>query len=574
MSAELGWVDLFDKCDHKIQNRKRDTRRKNNDDPKPMIVEHFAYTRMMLLPFHLFLLLSSFTIATANNGEEAISPTCSNDENDESTCIEPKPSSLRVPDSCGVVLAPVSENDWRVYSLMDRKRGSPIVPYGDVVLQLADMEIEEISSLVGRTWNGQETGGQYEGYDRVDSLVPGIAMMARNNKTPNLLPFVARVDEAGLTRQKSPGAGSITHYHNYTLFYTKDIEAGEELIMPNRIRVDTSRSEAPAEDEKKPSLFDLIQTGYCLDNIRPKKSRVKDAGRGAFATRDFEKGAIIAPVPLLPIPRTTLEFEAADGSPTYQLLLNYCFGTKDSATVFYPFGPWINLINHYPKTNVKLQWRNQKAPSVSKDKNSCMMMELVATKKIEAGEELFLDYGGSWEEAWHQHRKRWEPFAGHYSPGYVVDDTIRLLRTEPEQEDHPYPPNIETSCFYRYSDRTDDEKAAGKNGSSDKIQTFQWKVTKGIYDPKHLRPCKVLQRKETDTGRSGYAVRMYNRPGLEEAERIPKGEMHLVTHIPRNAIRITDKPGTTDQHLPGAFRHEIHLPEELLTIEFMKQFKN
>ncbi|KAL3940997.1 MAG: hypothetical protein SGBAC_004574 [Bacillariaceae sp.] len=526
----------------------------------------------MLFPFHLLLLLSSLAPSIAiNEDEEVISRTCSND--DASDCespVQPTKSSLRVPDTCGVVLAPVSENDWRVYSLMDRKRGSPIVPYGDVVQQLADMDIAA-TSLSGRTWNGQETGGQYEGYDRVDSLVPGIAAMARNNKKPNLLPFVPRVDEAGLTRQTSPGAGSITHYHNYTLFFTKDIGAGDELIMPNRASGESVKDQPVIEEDENPTLFDLIKTGYCLDNIKPKKSRIKDAGRGAFATRHLEKGAIVAPVPVLPISREALEFEASDGSPTYQLLLNYCFGSKDSSTVFYPLGPWVNLINHYPNTNVRLQWRNQKTPPVSKD-GVYMMMELVATKQIEAGEELYLDYGPSWEEEWHQHQQKWEPLTDHYSPGFVVDDTIRMLRTEPEQEDHPYPPNVDTSCFYRYSDRTDDEKAAVKKESSDKVQTFQWKATKGLYDPKHLRPCKVVQRKETAKGRSGYAVRMFNRPGLDEAERIPKGEMHLVTHIPRNAIRITDKPGSTDQHLPGAFRHEINLSDDVLTAELMESF--
>jgi hypothetical protein len=57
---------------------------------------------------------------------------------------------------------------------------------------------------------------------------------------------------------------------------------------------------------------------------------------------------------------------------------------------------------------------------------------------------------------------------------------------------------------------------------------------------------------------------MLNRPGLDKHERIPNNEIHIVTHVPRAAIRFSDKPGTTDQHLPGAFRHEIGLPESLV----------
>ena len=50
-------------------------------------------------------------------------------------------------------------------------------------------------------------------------------------------------------------------------------------------------------------------------------------------------------------------------------------------------------------------------------------------------------------------------------------------------------------------------------------------------------------------------------PGLGKEERIPRGAMHVVNHVPRHAIRFSDKLYTTDQHLPSAFRHEIALPE-------------
>ena len=148
-------------------------------------------------------------------------------------CLNPNESasSRLVPDSCRVVLAPTSQSDgsnldWRIYSLVDSERGRPVVPYGDIVIQLSDVEDEAIQSsplLLDHLWEGQETGGQYEGKRRVDSLVPGLGMMARSfsqkeeRGRSNLLPFAPRVDEGGLTRQESPGGGAITHYHNYTI---------------------------------------------------------------------------------------------------------------------------------------------------------------------------------------------------------------------------------------------------------------------------------------------------------------------------------------------------------------------
>ena len=67
-----------------------------------------------------------------------------------------------------------------------------------------------------------------------------------------------------------------------------------------------------------------------------------------------------------------------------------------------------------------------------------------------------------------------------------------------------------------------------------------------------------------------YTVVVRNRYGLRPEERIPAGHMHVVAKVPRRAIRFTDKIYTTDQHLPGAFRHEIGLeifPEEWMDLK-------
>ena len=195
-----------------------------------------------------------------------------------------------------------------------------------------------------------------------------------------------------------------------------------------------------------------------------------------------------------------------------------------------------------------------------------MLLELVATRPIQKGEEIYLNYGKEWEDAWWKHdRGIWKPSNTHYTPSYVMDDAIRMMRTEQEQKEHPYPDNLFTSCFYRYSDRSEEERATGQNSKKkDSITSFRWHLTKGLYDLKNFRPCQVLKRMEDNSGRSAYAARILNRPGLDITEIIPKDELHVVTHIPRAAIQFSDKAYTTDQHLKYAFRHEIGLPEELI----------
>ena len=117
----------------------------------------------------------------------------------------------------------------------------------------------------------------------------------------NILPLVPRVDEGSLTRFESTGAGSVTRYHNFTWWFTKDVKAGDELLfssegkMASLAEKDTGRNTISSTASKPVSLEYLKANGFCLDNMRPRKSRIKEAGRGAFATRDLVENSIVAP---------------------------------------------------------------------------------------------------------------------------------------------------------------------------------------------------------------------------------------------------------------------------------------
>jgi SET domain-containing protein len=41
-----------------------------------------------------------------------------------------------------------------------------------------------------------------------------------------------------------------------------------------------------------------------------------------------------------------------------------------------------------------------------------LAMTFVATQDIQPGEEIFLDYGDSWEKAWNEHVEKWTPAKG------------------------------------------------------------------------------------------------------------------------------------------------------------------
>lgn len=95
-------------------------------------------------------------------------------------------------------------------------------------------------------------------------------------------------------------------------------------------------------------------------------------------------------------------------------------------------------------------------------------------------------------------------------------------------------------------------------------------MTRGLFELHNLRPCNILQRQHSKSKKgTTFTVQIRNRNGLNEVERLPKGAVHIVTHVPRHAIRFSDRIYSTDQHLENAFRHAIHFadfPEQWLDL--------
>lgn len=259
------------------------------------------------------------------------------------------------------------------------------------------------------------------------------------------------------------------------------------------------------------------------------------------------------------------------------------------------------MINHGggKNANVKLRWstsqilhkdgmewlqNNISFNELKHMNHTGLLLEFVAIKPLRIGDEILFDYGHEWIKAYIHHINQWKPILDDtYAPSYVQDDIIQNLRTDIELKQYPYPDNIFTSCFYKYSDnQIAAEKHQRKKSKNDQIvTTFKWNMTRGIFEMNHLRPCNILKRttvqnKNNNKGGSGsstttyFTVQIRNRFGLSLTERIPKDMTHIVTHVPRYAIRLTDKLYTTDQHLENAFRKEIGIPDDI----FPEQWKD
>lgn len=507
------------------------------------------------------------SIGVKDQGDPSSNPSCANIE--EGTMN-------RVPLDCTLVMAPSSipgNSGWGVFTLHPQAANS-LAMDGDIVIQLVDLN-EKTARGMRRLvweylWDGAETGGQYEG-QKVSSLIPGLGTLANGAVKGSNLKYIADRKRTNGNLLHA-GAGAFTYYQNVTWRYSKQVNAGDELLVNYGKEWFQERGFGNTSiiEQANRSISDLRQNGYCLDNvIAGKESKQPYAGRGAFAKRNLAKGSIVAPIPVLPLTRDSLELlkEAEDGkmTQTYQMMLNYCFGDSQSNILLYPYSPIINLINHASDSNsetllpnVYLRWSPDSNQQSATGAPKRMLLEMVAIRDIKAGEEILLNYGKKWEEAWKAHLQSYDTFQSNRHPSaWDLDKKISIIPTVAEQQRSQSPnPDIFTSCYYKY------ENSGDLQQEQDQGRTiFRWKETSALLSsPRYLRPCLILERIPSHHNLFSYKVQVLNRPGLAKVERIPKASFpHVVTNLPREAIVFSDKIYTTDQHLPTAFRHEIGL---------------
>jgi hypothetical protein len=180
-----------------------------------------------------------------------------------------------------------------------------------------------------------------------------------------------------------------------------------------------------------------------------------------------------------------------------------------------------------------------------------VQVEYVALRDITPGEEIFIDYGEEWTQAWEKHVcGEWKPqdkdyVAAHEYRRLHVDEPIR---TQDEQASDPYPENLRATC--RFSTTETGSRGAG---------SVEWSPA----NVDCLRPCVVKERYE-EGGRTYYTAVVYPMGIAVEPDQcagIPE-EGLTVTRLPMSAVTVVDEPYSNDVHLQSAFRHEIGVPAD------------
>ncbi len=345
------------------------------------------------------------------------------------------------------------------------------------------------------------------------------------------------------------------------------------------------------EVEKSTRSLDWLQAhGRCMDGIQPGKSLIFQAGRGAFAKKVFQAGDIVAHAPLLHVAdrailniysvklvpddetgdlEETRDLEVIRGT---QLLVNYCFGRdpSESTLLLCPYGSNTLHINHHPTDhNVQVVWAtnttwfdpkclDMTTAELGLHARTCLAIDYIATREIAPGEEILIDYGQQWEEAWQDHLKTWEPHP-HWastSPLYVRAHDLNKNKTSPlrtldEEEKNPYSGNIHIQCWHTIRK---------KWFSCDVMSRI--KRNEGDYEYVVEIDIRFPATEENDDDEEEGDV------GIEQSEE--SGYFERYNNFPRRWIRFLDEWYSGDEFLPNAFRHEMGLPDHL----FSEHWKN
>ena len=597
-----------------------------------------GYTRRAWLPSFVLLLAGNGYLVKAAEGEDEPQQVCSDENNDNNSChvnvdvgVE-NPSTEADDDDppCRLWLDESTKfpGTLGVYSGINIEAGN-VVGEGEAVLPLFNTNDNKKSQWSELTWTGEiQADLMTQNYYNVHTLIPGLSSTLscseenENVRSKNDLIDI-RIDSVNVSRSTSPqNAGSFSYRYPFEFITTHNVMQGEELFtdcddpLP---RTTTSIMNSDHRPTRQPKpIKDLKSSGVCMDGISVQKSTIGGAGRGAFTNRVVKAGDIITTSPTILLDRSQMKIvsQTFDDEDTQkmiyseievikQLMINYCYGHPNSTVLMFPYGPGMSFINHASSSsrsndsvqqpNAILKWSNH---PLSRDKdqllsvaghagevltksNIRLFVDVVALRDLNPYEEILIDYGDDWSQAWEEHvthntissMTAAAPeyiSADDYKNLHSSDHSIGYIKTLDEQDDDPYPDNIRTVCMYMEyesslnGDDEDSDRYYYQSSSSDYNRVYWSLANHGAC----LRPCDVVTR-HTIAGHIYYDVKVYGMINKfhESHCELAKGRS-AVLGIPEEFVTVVDREYSSDVFWSKAFRHEIGIPEGMFPREW------
>mmetsp|Transcript_16261 Transcript_16261/g.23951 ORF Transcript_16261/g.23951 Transcript_16261/m.23951 type:complete len:655 (-) Transcript_16261:141-2105(-) len=358
----------------------------------------------------------------------------------------------------------------------------------------------------------------------------------------------------------------------------------------------------------------LRDNGRCLDNIKPGVSNTPGAGYGAFSKRSISKGELIIPAPLVHVPdKRSLEMYdfivnhdgeliRTEEGAREQLLTNYCFGHPQSSLLMCP-STYAVLINHKSSkvknrgidernaegpnaeyrwstwNHINDEWHRLSIDDLSDKEHQGLSIDIVATKDIEVGEEIFFDYGDEWEESWQRYVDSWSPSDISSYESVSEMNKRREFRTASELRFNPYPSNVMTACVYWEDDDANPPldinflvDFMSKDPTIDEmIEHLSIDGEMFAKEPniQHhaLWPCSVIERESNE---AHFTVEILPQNYDSNTWWFEANVPRFVKSFKSDLILFVPKLGKSDELLPNRFRKSMVFRDDL----FPHQWKN
>lgn len=259
---------------------------------------------------------------------------------------------------------------------------------------------------------------------------------------------------------------STIHAEPYSIFTpavfraVEDLSPGQELFLwyghtwlESRNHTVAIEPDFDTSNNAPISISELEKYGHCLTHVSVNTSSIPEVGKGLFAEKNFKAGDIVVISPVL-----MLEKAMVDRMRVTSVLMNYCFTPPGdvSDVVLFPLNNAV-AINHQPEglANLDIQWYDwtrvsskgayfEKTNNNTRDLTSLLKLSVteilaapyaqfdlafVALTDIYEGDELTINYGDSWQEAWDQYGSALQEWHIEYQAAWD-----RFLEENPDEE--------------------------------------------------------------------------------------------------------------------------------------------
>ena len=185
------------------------------------------------------------------------------------------------------------------------------------------------------------------------------------------------------------------------------------------------------------------------------------------------------------------------------------------------------------------EWCDSSLETMDQEVHSGLVFDFIALRDIEKDQEVLIDYGKEWQDAWDQHVRTWVPPAGsqEYMAAYELNNDLDLV--------------IQTFHEASYSDNLLLYVHA------------EYRFMSGLKEsPFDLYSCRVLDR-YTVKDETMYMVELFSAKDSANDMTVVQYFNEVLFAIPRDAFVFRDAPYSRDHQLRSSFRHEMMIPDDM-----------